>query len=60
MMTYAGQEDTVFEPVDLSALLHEMLEFLKVSISKRATLNVALPEKLPLSELTPPSSGRWS
>ena len=47
MMAYAGQEDTVFEPVDLSGLLHEMLEFLKVSISKRATLNVTLPEKLP-------------
>ena len=37
----------MFEPVDLSGLLHEMLEFLKVSISKRATLNVTLPEKLP-------------
>ena len=47
MMSYAGQEDTVFEPVDLSGLLHEMLEFLKVSISKRATLNINLPEKLP-------------
>ena len=47
MMAYAGQEDTVFEPVDLSGLLHEMLEFLKVSISKRATLKVTLPEKLP-------------
>jgi nitrogen-specific signal transduction histidine kinase len=47
MMAYAGQEDAVFEPVDLSGLLHEMLEFLKVSISKRTTLNVTLPEKLP-------------
>jgi two-component system cell cycle sensor histidine kinase/response regulator CckA len=47
MMSYAGQEDTVFEPVDLSGLLHEMLEFLKVSISKRATLNVTLSQKLP-------------
>jgi len=47
MMAYAGQEDTVFEPVDLPGLIKEMLELLKVSISKRATLNVALPEKLP-------------
>jgi PAS domain S-box-containing protein len=47
MMAYAGQESTVFEPVDLSGLLHEMLEFLKVSISKRTTLNVSLLEKLP-------------
>ena len=46
MMSYAGQEDTVFEPVDLSGLLHEMLEFLKVSISKRATLNINLPQEL--------------
>jgi two-component system, cell cycle sensor histidine kinase and response regulator CckA len=46
-MSYAGQEDTVFETVDLSGLLHEMLEFLKVSISKRATLNVTLSQKLP-------------
>jgi two-component system cell cycle sensor histidine kinase/response regulator CckA len=46
MMAYAGQEDTVFEPVDLSRLLNELLEFLKVSISKRATLRVTLPEKL--------------
>jgi PAS domain S-box-containing protein len=46
MMAYAGQEDTVFEPVDLSRLLNELIEFLKVSISKRATLRVTLPEKL--------------
>jgi PAS domain S-box-containing protein len=47
MMSYAGQGDTVFEPVDLSGLLHEMVEFLKVSISKRATLNITLPKELP-------------
>ena len=37
----------MFEPVDLCGLLHEMLEFLRVSISKRAKLNITLPEKLP-------------
>jgi PAS domain S-box-containing protein len=47
MMSYAGHGDTVFEPVDLSALLHEMVEFLKVSISKRATLKITLPQELP-------------
>jgi signal transduction histidine kinase/ActR/RegA family two-component response regulator len=47
MMSYAGQGDTVFEPVDLSRLLHEMVEFLKVAISKRATLNITLPQELP-------------
>ena len=36
MMAYAGQENTVFEPLDLSELVHEMLQLLKVSISKRA------------------------
>jgi signal transduction histidine kinase len=48
IMAYAGREDTVFEPIDLPGLFHEMLEFLRVSISKRAKLNVTLPEKLPL------------
>lgn len=47
MMTYAGHGDTVFEPVDLSRLLYEMVEFLKVSISKRATLNITLSQELP-------------
>jgi PAS domain S-box-containing protein len=47
MMAYAGQEETVSEPVDLPGLLHEMLEFLKVSISKRATLNITPAGKLP-------------
>jgi two-component system, cell cycle sensor histidine kinase and response regulator CckA len=47
MMAYAGQEKTVLEPVNLSALVHEMLQLLHVSISKRAQLRVDLPEDLP-------------
>ena len=47
MMAYAGQENAEFEPVDLSELVGEMIELLKVSISKRAALKVDLPEKLP-------------
>ncbi len=47
MMVYAGQEDTVFEPLDLARLVSEMLKLLKVSISKRALLTVDLPENLP-------------
>ena len=47
MMAYAGQENTVFEPLDLSGLVNEMLQLLKVSISKRAHLTVDLPENLP-------------
>jgi two-component system cell cycle sensor histidine kinase/response regulator CckA len=47
MMTYAGQESPTLEPLDLSLLVKEMLELLKVSISKRALLTVNLPEGLP-------------
>jgi two-component system cell cycle sensor histidine kinase/response regulator CckA len=47
MMTYAGQESPTLEPLDLSLLVKEMLQFLKVSISKRALLTVDLPENLP-------------
>ena len=47
MMAYAGQESTEFEPLDLSGLVKEMLQLLKISISKRAFLTVDLPENLP-------------
>jgi PAS domain S-box-containing protein len=47
MMAYAGQENPVFEPLDLAGLVNEMLSFLKVSISKKAVLTVDLPENLP-------------
>jgi two-component system, cell cycle sensor histidine kinase and response regulator CckA len=47
MMAYAGQERAAFEPLDLAALVHEMLRLLHVSISKRAQLRVDLPEDLP-------------
>jgi two-component system, cell cycle sensor histidine kinase and response regulator CckA len=47
LMIYAGQEGVVLEQVDLASLVREMLQLLKVSISKRAVLNVDLPEKLP-------------
>jgi PAS domain S-box-containing protein len=47
MMAYAGQENTVFEPLDLSDLVQEMLQLLYVSISKRAHLSVDLPRNLP-------------
>jgi PAS domain S-box-containing protein len=47
LMAFAGQERTEFEPVDVSGLVAEMLRLLQVSISKRATLKVDLPERLP-------------
>jgi two-component system, cell cycle sensor histidine kinase and response regulator CckA len=43
LMAYAGGKgDEAFEAVDLSSLIQEMLELLKVSISKKATLKTSL------------------
>ena len=48
LMIYAGQDQTnLVEPVDLSRLVGEMLELLKVSLSKRAVLNTNLDNSLP-------------
>ncbi len=48
LMIYSGQDkaDPV-EPVDLSRLVEEMLQLLKVSISKHTVLKTDLPRKLP-------------
>ena len=53
LMTYAGQETTALEAADLAALVREMLQLVHASISKRATLKVELPEKLPLIQANP-------
>jgi nitrogen-specific signal transduction histidine kinase/CheY-like chemotaxis protein len=47
LMIYSGQDTKDFEAVDVSHLVREMLELLKVSISKRATLKIDLGESLP-------------
>jgi two-component system, cell cycle sensor histidine kinase and response regulator CckA len=47
LMIFAGQEDPVFEPVDLSELVGEMLQLLKISISKRAALKIDLEKDAP-------------
>ncbi len=47
LMEYAGQENAAVEPVDLSRLVGEMLELLKVSISKHARLEIDLADNLP-------------
>jgi len=47
MMAYAGKESLEFEPVDVSQLVAEMLQLLKISITKCAVLRVSLPERLP-------------
>ena len=47
MMAYAGEEGPVFQSVNLSQLVREMVQLLKVSISKGAILHVQLAENLP-------------
>ena len=47
MMAYAGQENAAFETVNVSGLVSDMLQLLKVSISKTAILKVNLPENVP-------------
>jgi PAS domain S-box-containing protein len=47
LMTYAGKESEIIGPVDLSRTVAEMVELLKVSVSKRATLVTYLAQDLP-------------
>jgi CheY-like chemotaxis protein len=47
MMSYAGQDDPAFERVDLGQVITEMIQLVKVSISKNAILTVDLPADLP-------------
>jgi PAS domain S-box-containing protein len=47
LMIYAGKEGAVVRLVDISQIVNEMLELLKVSLSKRAVLETDLGEYLP-------------
>ena len=48
LMIYAGQDqDSVVEPVNLPRLTAEMLELMKLSISKHAALKINLDKDLP-------------
>jgi two-component system cell cycle sensor histidine kinase/response regulator CckA len=48
LMIYAGQDQaSLAEPVDLSRLVEELLELLKVSISKKVVLRIDLHKNLP-------------
>jgi PAS domain S-box-containing protein len=47
LMIYAGKESAVVELVDVSYVVQEMLELLKVSMSKRAVLEIDLGKDLP-------------
>jgi signal transduction histidine kinase len=46
MMAYAGQESGAVESVDVSDLVKEMIQLLKVSIWKSAVLKIDLPPEL--------------
>lgn len=47
LMIFAGNESGVLEPVDVSLLVGEMIELLKVSVSKHAILTTHLDKSLP-------------
>jgi PAS domain S-box-containing protein len=47
LMVYSGRDTPDFESVDLSRLVQEMTELLKISISKHATLRLDLGVNLP-------------
>jgi len=47
LMIFAGKERGTLEPLDVSSLVSEILELLKVSISKHAVLQTSLGKDLP-------------
>lgn len=47
LMVYSGQDQANLDAVDISQLVEEMLELLKISISKHAKVMIDLPKKLP-------------
>jgi PAS domain S-box-containing protein len=47
LMIFAGKESATLEQVDVSSVVEEMLELLKVSISKHVVLKTALGKGLP-------------
>ena len=47
LMVYAGQEKSQLEPVNLSSLVQEILNLLKVSVSRQVVLKTSLRQNLP-------------
>jgi signal transduction histidine kinase len=52
LMIYAGHDQAPQEPVEVSRLVEEMLELLKVSISKHAVLTTDLDRNLPRAQVS--------
>ncbi len=53
LMVYAGRESEVLEAVNVSAIVEDILDLLKVSISKHARIETDLPRDLPTIRATP-------
>ena len=53
LMTYSGQESEILELVDLSQIVEEMVELLKVAVSKHATVETSLARGLPAVRANP-------
>jgi two-component system, cell cycle sensor histidine kinase and response regulator CckA len=54
LMIYGAKEDTVFEPVNVSFVIQDILQLIKVSISKQVTLQLDLGRDLPPAYANPP------
>ena len=53
LMTYAGTESEAVVPVDVTRIVKEMMDLLKISVSKRATLDTDFGEDLPAVRTNP-------
>ena len=53
LMVFAGRENEVFEAVNISGLVEDMVELLKVSVSKHATVETRLRRDLPAVRANP-------
>jgi PAS domain S-box-containing protein len=53
LMAYTGKGEAAFESVNVSQLVREMIQLLKVSISKHAILKLDLPDNLPAVRANP-------
>src|SRR5262249_55583987 len=53
LMLYAGNENPVVETVDVSELVREMLNLLKVAVSKNAVLDARLSASMPAVQANP-------
>lgn len=53
LMIYGGKESAVLEAVDMSAVVEEMLQLLKIAVSKKAVVEAKLPKNLPAVQGNP-------